>query len=74
MSETTGWKRDSTGNYYKWIDSKSYWIFPVKNHNGRRTGYWFVRNGHKHGSGYVGEWHALADAKRAAHDHARSKE
>ena len=64
-SETRGWKRDTAGNYFKAIGDATYWIF--------RDTYWFVREGYAHGSGYVGEWAFLTDAKRAAHKHAREK-
>lgn len=74
MSDTTGWKRDTTGNYFKQIGILTFWIFPVKRHDGRRAGYWFVRNGHRHGKGYVGEYLLLSDAKRAAHEHAEQQE
>ena len=70
-SETRGWKRGTTGNYFKVINERTYWMFRGKLFGGQPSGYWFVRLGHKHGSGYVGEWHLLSDAKRAAHANER---
>ena len=70
-SETRGWKRDTTGNYFKAISEVTYWLFRGTRHDGKPAGYWFVRKGHRHGNGYVGEWLSLSDAKRAAHAHAR---
>ncbi len=67
MSDTTGWKRDSHEcDYYKQIDKSVYMIYFCGT-------YWSLRQSVTGWSFYLGEHKLLADAKRAAHAHAKGK-
>jgi hypothetical protein len=67
MSDTTGWSKDSYEcDYYKRIGDSTYMIYFCGT-------YWALRESVPGWSFYRGEHRLLADAKRAAHDHARNK-
>ena len=62
MSDTTGWRRGDQGCYWKIIDGERYIVFPMR-------GGWSLR--HRISRESIHQY--LDAAKRAAHDHARSK-
>lgn len=67
MSDTTGWKRDSYEcDYRKRIGNSVYMIYFCGT-------YWALRELLPCWSFYRGEYKLLADAKRAAHHHARAR-